>query len=119
MILVKLHQLNIFKLETKMNKLLNLAEILRSKNAGPFYITFDIMFKNKKFFEKIKNAKILNNRLISDLYQIDEKDVRIIYYDIVNAVKITIKRKYASGDINDTDVYGAQQQSLLENIQIP
>lgn len=102
-----------------MNNLLDLANILRSKNAGPFHITFDIMFNDKDIFEKVKNSNILTHKLISELYQIAEKDVVIIYYDIVNSIKITIKRKYASGDINDTDIYGAQQQALLENIQIP
>ncbi len=102
-----------------MNNLLNLAKILRSKNAGPYYITFDIMFINKDIYERVKNSNILTDKLISELYQIAEKDVSIIYYGIVNSIKITIKRKYASGDINDTDVYGAQQQALLEDIQIP
>ena len=102
-----------------MNNLLNLAKILRSKNAGPYYITFDIMFNNKDIYERVKNSNILTDKLISELYQIAEKDVSIIYYGIVNSIKITIKRKYASGDINDTDVYGAQQQALLEDIQIP
>jgi len=102
-----------------MNNLLNLAKILRSKNAGPYYVTFDIMFNNKDIYERVKNSNILTDKLISELYQIAEKDVSIIYYGIVNSIKITIKRKYASGDINDTDVYGAQQQALLEDIQIP
>lgn len=102
-----------------MNNLLNLTKILRSKNAGPYYITFDIMFNNKDIYERVKNSNILTDKLISELYQIAEKDVSIIYYGIVNSIKITIKRKYASGDINDTDVYGAQQQALLEDIQIP
>ena len=102
-----------------MNNLLDLAKILRSKNAGPFYITFDIIFSNKDIFERVKNSNILTGKLISKLYQKDEKDVSIIYYEIVNAIKITIKRKYASGDIEDTDVYGAQQQAPLEDIFIP
>jgi len=68
-----------------MNNLLDLAKILRSKNAGPFYITFDIMFDNKDIFEKVKNSNILTNKLISELYKIAEKNVVIIYYEIVNA----------------------------------
>lgn len=102
-----------------MDNLLSLSSILRSKNAGPFHITFDIILKNKNAYEKVKNSNILTEKLVSDLYQIAEKDVSIIYYGIINSIKITIKRRYASGDINDTDVYGAQQQALLENILIP
>ena len=87
-----------------MNNLLNLAKILRSKNAGPYYITFDIMFNNKDIYERVKNSNILTDKLISELYQIAEKDVSIIYYGIVNSIKITIKRKYASGDIRKGSV---------------
>ena len=102
-----------------MPKLLDLATVVRSKNAGPLYITFDVMFPGKEAFERVRESNILTDRYIADLYDVDSRDVTIIMYDIVNALKITIPRKEISGSLADTDVYGCQQQVPLSNIVIP
>ena len=36
-------------------KLIDYTKILRSKNAGPLYITFDLMFDDSEKFEYVKN----------------------------------------------------------------
>jgi len=51
------------------------------------------MFNQREIFERVKNSNIISRRSISKIYKIDEKDVVIIYYNIVNTVKITIKKK--------------------------
>ena len=102
-----------------MPKLLDLATVVRSKNAGPLYITFDVMFPDKEAFERVRESSILTDRYVAGLYDVDSKDVTIIMYDIVNALKITIPRKEISGSLADTDVYGCQQQVPLSNIVIP
>lgn len=102
-----------------MDNLVDLASILRSKNAGPLNITFDIIFSNKETFNRVKNSKIINKKLISKLYKVAEEDVLILKYGVVNAIKITIPRKYISGDIKDTDIYGCQQHGPLFTIKIP
>lgn len=102
-----------------MDNLVDLASILRSKNAGPLNITFDIIFSDKEIFNRVKNSKVINKKLISKLYKIAEEDVLIMEYGVVNAIKITIPRKYTSGDIKDTDIYGCQQHGPLLAIKIP
>jgi len=102
-----------------MNKLIDLATILRSKNAGPLYVTFDIMFDNQDNYERVKRAGVLTKELISKIYDVDAKDVSIIMYDIVTSLKITIPRKEISGSLMDMDVYGCQQHVPLANVMIP
>lgn len=102
-----------------MDNLLDLASILRSKNAGPLNITFDIIFSDKETFNRVKNSKIINKKLIAKLYKVAEEDVLILEYGVVNAIKITIPRKCTSGDIVDTDIYGCQQHGPLLTIKIP
>lgn len=102
-----------------MPKLIDLATVVRSKNAGPLYVTFDVMFPNKLVFEKVKNSKVLTEKYIAKLYGVDVKEVSIIMYDIVNSLKITIPRNEISGALADTDVYGCQQQVPLSNVIIP
>ena len=97
-------------------KLIDLAEILRSKNAGPLFITFDIMFDSEEKMRKV--LKGLTKKAIADAYDIDEQQIDIIAYEIVNSIKITFPRKHISGSVEDDDVYGCQQHMPLANIEI-
>ncbi len=99
-------------------KLLDVAKVIRSKNAGPFELTLDIIFKNKQSYGEFRNQNILTENKISNLFQIPKSDIHtIVYFDLVNAVKITIKRPLPSGSPGDTDIYGAQQHAPLLTLE--
>ncbi len=100
-----------------MGKLIDHAKVLRSKNAGPLFITFDIMFDTVEQFEYV--MPYINKKEISQLYDIDEMDIKIIPYKVVFSIKITIPRTNISGSILDQDIYGCQQHMKLANIIIP
>ena len=100
-------------------KITELVDVIRSKNAGPFELTFDLIFKDFDSYEKVKEAEIINEKLISQLYQIPEEDITsIINFDPANAIKITIKRKRSAGALGERDVYGAQQHAPLLSIEV-
>ncbi len=101
-----------------MASLFDLAQILRSKNAGPLFVTFDVMFADYAVYEQVLASHVLTAALISQLYDVPEIDVRIIPYAAAKAIKITIPRKFISGDIQDQDIYGCQQHLPLANIRI-
>jgi len=97
-----------------------LVDVIRSKNAGPYEITFDFIFKSFDTYEKVKASKVINERLIAELYDIDIEDViSVINYDQAKAIKATIARPYPSGAVGETDVYGAQQHAPLLSIEVP
>jgi len=99
-------------------KLIDVASVIRSKNAGPYELTFDIIFKDREWYEKIKRAGVINRDLICQLYNIQEDDILgIIEFDPAAAVKITVRRPLVSGDIGETDVYGAQQHAPLLQLE--
>ena len=100
-------------------KLIDIARILRSKNAGPLYTTFDIMFDTHEEMRKVLDSGAVNEVAVAKLYGVDPKDVSIIPYEVVNAFKVTIPRHHVSGDIQDDDIYGCQQHLKLANIMIP
>lgn len=101
-----------------MSKLAKLARVLRSKNAGPLFLTIDIMFDKKEIYQSVIRSGRLNQKLISRLYHIDEEKVAIINYPAAYSIKVTIPRKVISGDIGDTDIYGAQQHAPLLDLEI-
>jgi len=98
----------------------DLALVIRSKNAGAFHITFDIIFKNKEIYDKVKKTEVINEDLIAKLYKVSaNKKIDIFCYDPGNAIKISMRRRLTCGAFGDTDVYGAQQHAPLYKIQIP
>ncbi|HHY04657.1 MAG TPA: DUF4387 domain-containing protein [Thermoanaerobacterales bacterium] len=99
--------------------LTELAEVIRSKNSGPYELTMDIIFKDFDSYEKVKQQKVINKELISRLYQIPQEDIlSIINFDPAKAIKITIKRPLVAGAVGESDVYGAQQHAPLLSIEI-
>ena len=95
-------------------KLIDIAKVIRSKNAGPYELTFDIIFKDNETFEKFKNANILTKEVFAKLYNIKEESILgIIAFAPSNALKITIIRPISSGALGERDVYGAGQHKPL------
>ncbi|KAF0226734.1 MAG: hypothetical protein FD133_1255 [Erysipelotrichaceae bacterium] len=100
------------------HKLIDIAKVIRSKNSGPYEITFDIILKDKETFNALVEHKCINAELIASLYKIKVEDViTIVEFVPANAIKATIIRPMCSGDIRETDVYGAQQHAPLLDLE--
>jgi hypothetical protein len=101
-----------------MSELWELTSLIRSKNAGPFELTFDIIFKNRAGFDLTKKSGIFNRTNISKLYNVPADGVRVFELVSILAVKVSIPRPVFSGDVNDTDVYGGQFHSRLVRLVV-
>lgn len=94
----------------------DVSNVIRSKNAGPFELTLDVMLKDQEMFDTLRNANVINKTVIAELYQIPEEDViSIVYFPNAKAIKATIVRPLPSGGLGERDVYGAQQHAPLVN----
>jgi hypothetical protein len=102
------------------DRLIDLAKVVRSKNAGPFELTFDIMFDDGVKYERVKKSGVINAHRIAQIYGVRLDDVLVCRaYDPAVAFKITIRRPIGSGDVTDRDVYGCQQHVPLMAIEVP
>jgi hypothetical protein len=98
----------------------DLAKVIRSKNAGPYELTLDIIFKDRSGYEVTTNSGVIDEDLIAALYNISKDQViNIVQFPQALAIKATIVRPRTSGALGETDVYGAQQHAPLLNIKIP
>ncbi|MBN2456288.1 MAG: DUF4387 family protein [Sedimentisphaerales bacterium] len=100
-------------------RLYNYAKVIRSKNAGPFTFTIDMIFDEKDRFENVLIQ--LKNRIseIASLYSVKADDVQINDLSQVLAIKVSFPRSFtSSGSIGDRDVYGCQQHFPLADIEI-
>jgi ureidoacrylate peracid hydrolase len=97
-----------------------LASVIRSKQSGPFRLTFDIVFDNEELYRAVKASGAINADVIAALYKVPREHVTaLLAYDPAWAFKISIKRRLAAGDPGDSDLYGAQQHAPLLDLTIP
>ncbi len=100
-------------------KLVDLAKTIRSKNAGTDRITFDIIFREKEIYEKVKKSGAITKEKVANLYGIPlERITDFVEFDPAYAIKFTIQRLEPSGSAGETDIFGCQQYPPLLDIEI-
>ena len=100
-------------------RLRDIAVVIRSKNSGPYELTFDILFKDAETYEKVCRANCISAEVIAGLYGIAlDQVINVVHFTPANAIKSTIIRPIASGDPGETDVYGAQQHAPLMGLEV-
>ncbi len=102
-----------------MAKVKDIALVCKSKNAGPFEVTIDVVFAERETFERIKASGVLTRERIASLYKVAPEDVLFTVYEAGLAFKATLPRLISAGDSGDTDVYGCQQHAPLLELELP
>jgi hypothetical protein len=101
-----------------MTTLAELARLIRSKNAGPFELTFDVMFEDEARYQRVKNSGNLTREVVAQRLGMPPEKVKFFWCDNALAVKASIPRPYAQGDLRDADNHGGQQYAPLMDIEI-
>jgi len=103
-----------------MVRLGDVASTVRSKNAGPDCITFDIIFRDAQIYERVKASGALSPERICQLYGLEpERLVHFGAFDPARAFKFTIRRARPSGSPGETDVMGSQMYPPLLDLELP
>ncbi|GAA4406926.1 acyl-CoA synthetase [Advenella faeciporci] len=95
------------------------AKLIRTKNAGPFLLTVDIMFPDAETYRHVANSGVLSVELMASTFKVPAEVVKLFHYDPANAIKITIPRPVTSGSPEDTDLFGGQQFAPLVDVVVP
>ena len=101
-----------------MATLFDLCSLIRSKNAGPFVLTFDVMFSSTENYERAKRAQPLTKQLLAEIYRQREEDITLVYHDHALAIKASLPRPIFQGELQDSDCYGGQQYVPLLQIEV-
>lgn len=97
-----------------------IAKIIRSKNSGPFELTLDIMFDDMEAYQRVKDANILTNQHIMELYHLKAGDILTnMFFEPALAWKCTLKRPWEQGTVGERDTLGTQQHAPLLYIKVP
>ena len=88
------------------------VKVLRSKNAGPFVLTLDVIFGERADFQVTRQS--ITAARVAQAFAIEEGDViGIDFVDQLNAMKVSIRRRRPCGHPGDPDCYGMNQEQPL------
>ena len=100
--------------------LLDMAVVVRSKDAGINRLTFDIIFTSGENYEAALHANVFTRCNVADILGLPpERVVGSYFVDSCNAIKISIDRPNISASMDERDVFGAQQQVAIEQMSVP
>jgi hypothetical protein len=98
--------------------LAEIATLIRSKNAGPFTLTFDIMFGDTASYRRVLESNVLSPVLFAKLYGCPVE--KVLFFECANALafKFSIPRPLTQGELGDGDMHGGQQFVPLMTVEI-
>jgi hypothetical protein len=93
-----------------------IAHKVRSKNAGPFWVTIDVFCGNSAVFDRLRVA--LETDAIAALYH--QPVAALKRFDIadLNVIKFSFPRPVIQGQRQDRDMHGAAWATLLAEYQV-
>jgi len=86
----------------------DIAKYVRSKNAGPYWVTIDIFCDTEEAFSTLTQSVALGPESIGHLYGVEPNRVKIFHQQHIKVVKISIPRAAVSGDFTDRDIHAGQ-----------
>jgi uncharacterized protein DUF4387 len=101
-----------------MTKVKDVCRYVRSKQAGPFWITFDIFFDGATNFDKYAESQALGPALFAKLFGTDPALVKRFPVRSLNVLKISCPRAHPQGGVVERDLHSGQQFARLLDIDL-
>ncbi|MDA8746680.1 DUF4387 domain-containing protein [Litoreibacter sp.] len=89
---------------------------VRSKNAGPFWLTIDIFCGTPEAYEFV--VKNLTTAQVAEVFDTSVQNLKRFDIAELNVVKISLPRPTVQGAIHDRDMHGASWAALLSEVEI-
>ena len=89
---------------------------VRSKNAGPFWLTVDIFCGHEDAFQRVSNG--LSTERVAQTFGADPATLKRFDIADLNVVKFSLPRPEIQGSIRDRDMHGASWAALLSEVEI-
>lgn len=95
-----------------------IADLVRSKNAGPFWLTLDIFLPTDEAFLRVSASQVVDPAVVARLYRTDPKLVSVFPMPALRAIKISFPRPTVQGSFHDRDMHSGQQHVLLAALEV-
>ncbi|MEA2769894.1 MAG: hypothetical protein QOD93_2856 [Acetobacteraceae bacterium] len=101
-----------------MPRLGDVCRHIRSKNAGPFWITVDLFFRDDEAYRSYKDDPNISARCFAKLYGADESLIKLIQVDSLRVVKVSYPRPKPQGWQGERDMHAGQQYVSLLDVEL-
>lgn len=101
-----------------MPRLEEVCRHVRSKNAGPFWITVDLFFRDLEAFDRYCNAAELQPTALASIFGVRADQVGRYPVPALGVLKISYPRKDPQGGIVERDLHGGQQYVRILDLQL-
>lgn len=98
--------------------LADVATEVRSKNAGPFWLTLDVFFDSDESYQRVVDARAVNADAVAALYRVPTETISIFEMPSVRALKVSFPRPVVAGSFYDRDLHAGQQHVLLAGLSV-
>lgn len=99
-------------------KLAEAARLVRSKNAGPFWLTFDVIFNDPDLYARAMASESFTVQRLACMFSRSPEEIRVFWVDGACAFKLSFRRRHSSGSARDSDVFGGQQYAPLLDLDL-
>lgn len=94
----------------------NVARSVRSKNAGPFWVTVDVFFSDHATFQDASAS--LSTASVACALQVDAAELKRFDLPDIFVIKFSFPRSVVQGSRFDRDMHGAQYANLVASLEI-
>ena len=94
----------------------SIVEKVRSKNAGPFWLTIDIFCGSDDAFQRVSDG--LSTERVAAAFQAEPRDFKRFDIPSLNVVKFSLPRPAIQGSVEDRDMHGASWAALLSELEL-
>lgn len=101
-----------------MARLSDVCRHIRSKNAGPFWITVDFFFEGEEAFRRYRDSPALGPELFASLFSADPTHVKRVPVDSLRMIKVSYPRPHPQGWRGERDMHGGQQFARLLAVEV-
>ena len=101
-----------------MARLKDVCRYIRSKNAGPFWITVDLFFDSPDSFRRYGADPAISAEAVAVLYGVAVQHVRRFEVDTLSVVKLSFPRLHPQGGVVERDMHGGQQFVPLLDLEL-
>lgn len=95
-----------------------LADLVRAKNAGPFWLTLDVFLPTDDVYDRVVASDVVDPEVIASLYRTPPETVQVFTMPALRAIKISFPRPVVQGSFSDRDMHSGQQHILLAEIVV-
>ena len=101
-----------------MAKVQDIAREVRSKNAGPFWVTLEIFCKDDDSYQILKKSPNVTKEKVASLYMVEADKTKCFYCDSIQVIKFSFPRAKPSGHKYENDMHTGQQYIRLAEVEV-